>query len=372
MGTGHSHHEPDRGHGAHHDHGAGHGHEPQPGGWASRPATRRSRLRHEMKHLTRPHTHDAAAKVDRVMESSAAGTRTLWVSLAGLAGTAAAQAAIVAISGSVALLGDSIHNAADALTALPLGVAFVAGRRPATRRFTYGFGRAEDLAGILIVVLVALSSALAATAAIIRLIHPAAVSHLPAVATAAVIGFIGNEWVARYRIRVGREIGSAALIADGLHARTDGFTSLAVLLGAAGVALGWRLADPVVGLVITVAILFVLKDAAREVFRRLMDAVDPALLETAESALRGAQGIIDVSNLRMRWIGHHLHAEVAIVVDDQLSLRDAHKVAVGAEHTLMHAITQLTAALVHADPLPRDREEDPHALLAHHRQARRG
>ena len=250
-------------------------------------------------------------------------------------------------------------------------MAFVAGRRPATRRFTYGFGRAEDIAGILIVVLIALSSALAAIAAISRLIHPAAVSYLPAVAAAAMIGFIGNEWVARYRIRVGREIGSAALIADGLHARTDGFTSLAVLLGAAGVALGWRLADPVVGLVITVAILFVLKDAAREVFRRLMDAVDPALLETAESALRGAHGVIDVSGLRMRWIGHHLHAEVTIVVDGQLSVRDAHEVAVSAEHTLMHAIAQLAAALVHADPLPGDRE-DPHALLAHHRQAGRG
>ena len=371
METGHSHHEHDHGHRVGHDHGARHAHEPQPGRWASRPAARGSRLRHEMKHLARPHTHDAAAKVDRVMESSAAGTRTLWISLAGLGGTAVAQAAVVAISGSVALLGDSIHNAADALTALPLGVAFVAGRRPATRRFTYGFGRAEDIAGILIVVLIALSSALAAIVAISRLIHPAAVSHLPAVAAAAMIGFIGNEWVARYRIRVGREIGSAALIADGLHARTDGFTSLAVLLGAAGVALGWRLADPVVGMVITVAILFVLKDAAREVFRRLMDAVDPALLETAESALRGAHGVIDVSGLRMRWIGHHLHAEVTIVVDGQLSVRDAHEVAVSAEHTPMHAIAQLAAALVHADPLPGDRE-DPHALLAHHRQAGRG
>ena len=370
MGTGHSHHEHDHGHGAGHDHAARHTHEPQPGR-ASRRAARGSRLRHEMKHLARPHTHDAAAKVDRVMESSAAGIRTLWISLAGLGGTAVAQAAVVAISGSVALLGDSIHNAADALTALPLGVAFLAGRRPATRRFTYGFGRAEDIAGILIVVLIALSSALAAIAAISRLIHPAAVSYLPAVAAAAMIGFIGNEWVARYRLRVGREIGSAALIADGLHARTDGFTSLAVLLGAAGVALGWRLADPVVGLVITVAILFVLKDAAREVFRRLMDAVDPALLETAESALRGAHGVIDVSGLRMRWIGHHLHAEVTIVVDGQLSVRDAHEVAVSAEHTLMHAIPQLAAALVHADPLPGDRE-DPHALLAHHRQAGRG
>jgi len=301
------------------------------------------------------------------METSAEGVRTLWMSLAGLGATAVAQAAVVAISGSVALLGDSIHNAADALTAVPLGVAFIAGRRAATRRFTYGFGRAEDIAGIFIVVLIALSSALAAAAAVSRLLHPATVSYLPAVAAAAVIGFIGNEWVARYRIRVGRAIGSAALVADGLHARTDGFTSLAVLLGAAGAALGWRLADPVIGLVITVAILFVLKSAAQEVFRRLMDAVDPALLGTAESALRKVDGVLEVSRLRMRWIGHHLHAEVTIVVDGQLSVRDAHRVAVDAEHTLMHAIPRLTSALVHADPAA-EGPDDPHAPLAHHRQ----
>jgi cation diffusion facilitator family transporter len=323
------------------------------------------RLRHELSHLLRPHTHDASAKVDRAMEASAQGMRTLWISLAGLGATAVLQAIVVGLSGSVALLGDSIHNAADALTAVPLGIAFMAGRRAATRRFTYGFGRAEDLAGIAIVTLIALSAALAAAAAIDRLLHPVKVSYLPWVAVAAVIGFIGNEWVARYRIRVGRAIGSAALVADGLHARTDGFTSLAVLIGAAGAALGWPLADPIVGLVITVAILFVLKDAAQEVFRRLMDAVDPALLAAAEDALRPVGGVLEVSRLRMRWIGHHLHAEVTIVVSDRLSVREAHKVAVEAEHALLHAVPRLTSALVHADPAPGG-PDDPHALLAHH------
>jgi cation diffusion facilitator family transporter len=327
------------------------------------------RLRHELSHAVRPHTHDASAKVDRAMEASAQGMRTLWISLTGLGATAILQAVIVSFSGSVALLGDTIHNAADALTAVPLGIAFLAGRRAATRRFTYGFGRAEDLAGIVIVVLIALSAAATAVAAVDRLLHPVRVSHLPWVAVAAVIGFVGNEWVARYRIRVGRAIGSAALVADGLHARTDGFTSLAVLIGAAGVALGWRLADPVVGLLITVAILAVLKDAAQEVFRRLMDAVDPALLATAETAVAGVDGVLEVSRLRMRWIGHHLHAEVTIVVGGELSVRAAHRVSVGAEHALLHAVPRLTTALVHADPAragPSD-PDDPHALLAHHR-----
>jgi len=191
-----------------------------------------------LRHLVRPHSHEAADQVDAAMEASAGGMRALWISLAVLAGTALVQAAVVAVSGSVALLGDTLHNAADAVTAVPLGIAFLAGRRLPNRRYTYGYGRAEDLAGVVIVLVIAASSALAAYEAVTRLAHPRPVSNLVAVAVAAVIGFAGNELVARYRIRVGRRIGSAALVADGVHARTDGFTSLAVLLGAGGVAAG--------------------------------------------------------------------------------------------------------------------------------------
>ncbi|WP_143573472.1 cation diffusion facilitator family transporter, partial [Streptomyces acidiscabies] len=186
---------------------------------------------------------------------------------------------------------------------------------------------------------------------------------------AAMVDFAGNEWVARYRIRVGREIGSAALVADGLHARTDGFTSLAVLLGAGGSALGWQLADPIVGLAITAAIVLVLRDAAREVFRRVMDAVDPALTDRAEAALREVQGVRDVGELRLRWIGHRLRAEVAVVVDGEATVREAHEIAVAAEHALLHAVPRLTAALVHADPAPQQGLADPHLGLAHHARA---
>ncbi len=302
------------------------------------------------------------------MEASAEGLRTLWISLAVLAATAAFQAVIVAVSGSVALLGDTLHNAADALTAVPLGVAFIIGRRPPNRRYTYGYGRAEDLAGIVIVALIAISSALAAYEAVDRLAHPRAVSALPAVAVAAVVGFAGNELVARYRIRTGRKIGSAALVADGLHARTDGFTSLAVLLGAGGVALGWRWADPVVGLVITVAILAVLRQAAREIYRRLMDAVDPALVDQAEETLRAVPGVLEVGQVRLRWIGHQLRAECEITVDPASTAVQAHQVAVAAEHALLHALPRLSAALVHADPEPRH-GTDYHAVLADHHPA---
>jgi cation diffusion facilitator family transporter len=347
-----------------HEHGHGHDHDARHGPREhGRPAS--ARLRHRVAHLLRPHSHEAAEKVDAALEASRDGIRALWISLSGLAATAAAQAVVALLSGSVALLGDTIHNAADALTAVPLGVAFLLGRRAATRRYTYGYGRAEDLAGVLIVFMIAASSALAAYESIGRLAHPRAVTHLPAVAVAAVLGFAGNEAVALYRIRVGRRIGSAALVADGLHARTDGLTSLAVLLGAGGVALGWRRADPVVGLLITVAILLVLREAAREVYRRLMDAIDPAVLDTAERTLLAVPGVEGLGQVRLRWIGHALRAEADVIVADTLTVVQAHAIAVAAEHELIHAIPRLTAATVHADPAPRP-GTDHHELLAHH------
>jgi len=323
-----------------------------------------------MRHFFRPHSHDATDKVDPAMESSAEGIRAVWISLVVLGVTAAAQAVVVVISGSVALLGDTLHNVADALTAVPLGVAFLLGRRPATRRYTYGFGRAEDLAGIVIVLFIAASAALAGYEAIRRLIEPADVRYLGAVALAGLVGFAGNEVVAQYRIRVGRRIGSAALVADGLHARTDGFTSLGVLLSAGGVALGWRWADPVVGLAITAAILVVLVGAARQVYRRLMDAVDPELVDAVERILRETTGVREVGAVHLRWIGHQLRAECEIVVDHDLSIVDAHAIAVDAEHRLIHAIARLTVAFVHADPTEHA-GTDHHEQVAHHRETAR-
>ncbi len=340
----------DHQHGHHHPPDHGHGH-----GWW-----------HRLAHLVTPHSHDSADKVDPAMETSRDGIRALWISLAVLGVTAAVQAVVVVLSGSVALLGDTLHNVADALTAVPLGIAFLLGRRAATRRYTYGFGRAEDLAGIVIVGIIAASAALAGYQAIQHLLHPAEVSHLWAVAAAGLVGFIGNEAVARYRIRVGRRIGSAALVADGLHARTDGFTSLAVLLGAGGVAIGWGWADPVVGLAITAAILLVLTGAAREVYRRLMDAVDPALVDQVEATLRATPGVVGLGAVQLRWIGHRLRAECEIVVPADLTVRAAHTIAVEAEHRLIHAVPRLTSAIVHTDPHSHD-GADHHADLAHHR-----
>lgn len=363
--TGHPHpyeHGHPHGHEDEHPHGPGHEHEHEHPGRGHRHG-----LRHRLAHALRPHSHDPADKLDAALEGSAEGLRTLAFSLAVLGATTAVQAAVAALSGSVALFGDTVHNAADALTALPLGVAFLLGRRAATRRYTYGFGRAEDLAGVAVVLAIAASSVLAGYEAFRRLVDPQDVSHLPAVAAAALAGFAGNELVARRRILTGRRIGSAALVADGLHARTDGFTSLAVLLGAGGAALGWRAADPVVGLLITGAVALVLRDAAREVWRRLMDAVDPAAVDAAEAALRGLPGVLGVGAVRMRWLGHTLRAEAEIVVGPELTVVAAHRVAVAAEHALIHAVPRLVSATVHIDHLPVGADRpDPHQELAHH------
>ena len=300
-----------------------------------------------MAHTLIPHSHDAADSVDSALESSASGIRAVKVSLVALGVTALAQAAIVFVSGSVALAADTIHNFSDAMTAVPLWIAFALSTRAATRRYTYGFGRAEDLAGLFVVAMIALSAVVAGYEAVMRLIHPVQIEHVGWVAAAGVVGFIGNELVALYRIRVGRRIGSAALIADGLHARTDGFTSLAVLLSAGGVALGFPLADPIVGVLITVAILAVLCTAARDVFRRLMDGVDPELVDAAEAALASRPGVKAVRSVRMRWIGHRLHADAELEIDSGATLEAAHSIARDAEHELIHEVPKLAQVRVH-------------------------
>lgn len=303
-----------------------------------------------IKEIFAPHSHDAADSVDDTLESTAAGIRTVKISLLVLGLTALIQIVIVVMSGSVALAADTIHNFADALTAVPLWIAFALGAKPATRRYTYGFGRVEDLAGSFVVAMITMSAIIAGYEAIARLIHPQQIEHVGWVALAGLVGFIGNEWVALYRIRVGHRIGSAALIADGLHARTDGFTSLAVLCSAGGVALGFPLADPIVGLLITVAILAVLRTAARDVFRRLLDGVDPAMVDAAEQALAARPGVQAVRSVRMRWIGHRLHADAELDVDPALDLAQAHRIAHDAEHELTHTVPKLTTALIHAYP----------------------
>lgn len=312
------------------------------------------------------HGHGHVAGTDPALESSTDGIRALRLSLAVLAATAVAQGVVVVLSGSVGLLGDTLHNFADALTAVPLWFAFRLGRRAPNSRFTYGYGRAEDVAGIVVVLVVAVSAALAGYEAIERLMHPRPVDLLGVVALAGAVGFVGNEFAARIRIRTGRRIGSAALVADGLHARTDGLTSLAVVAGAAGVAAGWAAADAIAGLVITAAILIVCRDAARMVLVRLLDAVDPEVSHQISHVITSTPGVEALDGVRSRWIGHRLHIEVEISVAPDWTLGQSHGVAHDLEHRLLHLVPRVGDVIVHVSPAARS-GRDPHSLLAHHR-----
>lgn len=335
------------GHDRHHDHARGNG-----------------GLGGALRGFFAPHAHDAKDSLDQALEASSDGIRAVAVSLALLLATAGVQALVVVASGSVALLGDTLHNAADALTAVPLWLAFRLSRRAPTTRFTYGYGKAEDLAGLAVIALIAASAGFAGYEAINRLLHPEKVSHLGFVMAAAVVGAVGNEVVAQYRIRVGRRIGSAALEADGVHARTDGVTSLLVLVGAVGVALGAEWADPVVGLLITAAIVFVGYQAVRSVGQRLLDAVDPAIVERIAVVVGAVDGVVSVTEVRARWAGHRLLAQVRLSVSGNLSVTKAHEIAEVAHHQLLHNVSNLSEAIIHVDPSGGG--IDPHAATRHH------
>ena len=257
---------------------------------------------------------------------------------------------VVLLSGSVALLSDTIHNFGDAATAVPLWIAFALTRLGVSRRFTFGYGRVEDLAGVAIVLIILFSAVVAGYQAVERLINPQPVGFLWAVAAASLVGFVGNEAVAVFRIRVGREIESAALVADGYHARTDGWTSLAVLAGAVGVWLGYPLADPLVGLLIAAAILVIVWQSGKAVFTRLLDGVEPEAIGEIRHAAREVAGVEEVSEVRARWLGHRLHAEVNVAVDPGLSVAEGHAIAREVNHQLLHHLGYLSGAVIHVDP----------------------
>lgn len=296
------------------------------------------------------HGH-AHGVVDATIASSERGLWAIKWSFVGLLITALLQIAVVFVSGSIGLLADTIHNFGDAATAIPLGIAFLFARLKPTKRFPFGYGRVEDLAGMLVVLTIFASAAVAGYESTQRLIHPQTVSHLWAVAVAAVVGFLGNEGVAVFRIKVGKEIGSAALIADGYHARTDGWTSLAVLFGAAGLWLGYPIADPIVGMGITIAILFIVWDSLKAVLTRALDGVEPDVVDQIRQSAHDVHGVEDVTEVRARWIGHRMHAEVNIAVEPQLTVVQAHSIANEVHHQLMHKLQFLERAVIHVDPV---------------------
>ena len=322
-----------------HDHDHDHGHD------------------HSSDHGSHRHSHGV---VDPSITTTERGIWALKWSFVGLMITALLQVVVVTFTGSVALLADTIHNFADAATAVPLAIAFWFARKPPSLRFGFGYGRVEDLAGVTIVFVILGSAIVAGYQSVGRLMHPVEISHLWAVAAASIVGFIGNETVAIFRIRIGREINSAALIADGQHARADGWTSLAVLAGAVGVWLGYPLADPIIGLLITIAIFGIVIQSGKAIFTRMLDGVDPAVIGEIRRIAEHVPEIREVTEVRARWLGHRLHAELNIAVDPQMTVAQAHAVATEVRHRLLHQLNYLSLVVIHVDPVGRSGE-------AHHR-----
>lgn len=307
------------------------------------------------------HTHGL---VDPSIITTERGIWAIKWSFIGLFITALLQIVVVFFTGSVALMADTIHNLGDAATAVPLWIAFSLVKRPPGRRFTYGYGRVEDLAGVIIVAIILFSAAVAGYESIQRFFNPQPVQYLWAVIAASLIGFAGNEAVAFFRIKVGKDIGSAALIADGYHARTDGLTSLAVLLGAVGVWLGYPLADPVIGLLITLAILQIVWQSSKAIFTRLLDGVDPEVVTEIRHATGHVVGVEDITEVRVRWLGHRLHAEINIAVAPEFSVEEGHKIALDVRHELLHHLRYLSGATLHVDPANASGES--HHRIAEH------
>lgn len=312
------------------------------------------------------HKHDHRRLIaERTLRENQEGIRTVWIALVILLITAVLQMVIVYFSGSISLFADTAHNIGDGLNSLPLLIAFYLARRIPTRRYNYGFGRAEDVAGIVIVISIAASAAIVFNQAIQRLLDPRPLTNLGWVAAAALLGFLGNEGVAILQIRVGRKISSAAMVADGLHARIDGLTSLAVLLAAAGSWFGYPILDAIIGLLIGVAILFITWEAAKTIWYRLMDAVDPALIDKAEAIISESEGVLEIRRIRMRWVGHCLHAEIYVTVAADLKTSESHQIAERVRHVLYHEFPDLADINIHVDPWS-DSSEDPHQLTIGH------
>jgi cation diffusion facilitator family transporter len=274
------------------------------------------------------------------------GIRAVWIALGALALTTVLQVVIVILSGSVALLADTVHNLGDALNSIPLLAAFYLARRTATRRYTYGYGRAEDLAGIVIVVSIVFSAGYIFWESFRKLLDPQPIEHMPWVAAAAVIGFLGNEAVALFQISTGRRIGSEALVADGLHARIDGLTSLVVLIAVASSALGYPIVDPLVGLVIAVAIVMIARDATKRVWYRLMDAIDPHIVDHIKYHTAEVPGVERVEIVRARWVGHQLYAEVIVDIDNDLAASELRKILHDVRDNLTRTVPRVAVVTI--------------------------
>jgi len=302
-----------------------------------------------MHFLSLGHSHENHHEYD-LAKNSKEGIRALKISFIGLMITAVFQFFIVLYTGSVALLADTVHNFSDALTAIPLWIAYRLNLKQKSKKYPYGYGRAEDMAGIFIILMIALSAFVVFWESIRRLYNPVEITHLGILVFSGIIGFIGNEIVAKYRISVGKKIGSQALIADGMHARTDGLTSLAVIVGAFGAYIGFPILDPIVGIIIGFMILMILKDTTSTLWFRLMDRADLQLIEKIERISKKYEGVAEIHEIKTRSSGQSLFAELHIVMNREYTIEESHEITSNLREGLQSEIQNLVDVIVY--PIP--------------------
>jgi cation diffusion facilitator family transporter len=356
----------------HHNHGTSDEHEqhPHPHAHNHNQHHRHEHEDHEHKQNEKGHEHGGHGhehgKVDADLYGNRAGLRAVQISTGGMLVVSLIQLLIAILGGSAGLLADALHNLGDVLTTVALWIAFVASSRAANRRYTYGYHRAEDLAGIFIVLIIIGSAVAGAIESILKLTSGNIPTQIYLSMVAAAIGCIGNEALAQYKISVGKRINSVPLVADGQHSRIDGLTSLAALVGLIGVKLGFPIADPLAGIIITLVILSVVYTTARSVLQRLLDAVDPHMVPTIFEAANAVEGVEATTDVRARWVGHTLHIVMNIEVDPELTLLKAHNVAEQVRHKLFHEIHGVSEVIIHTDPS--SASGDHHQTTAHHLQ----
>jgi cation diffusion facilitator family transporter len=287
------------------------------------------------------HSHGAYDDSDAV--------RAVLISAVVLGAAAIVEIAAAVVSRSASVLADGLHNSGDVLTTFVLLFAFALARRPATRRFPSGYGRIEDIATLVIVVVIVVTAAVAGVESVRKLLQPEQYGNITFSLVAAAIGIVANVSVSEYKVRVGRGLGSTALEADGIHSRTDALVSAGAFAGIGLAGLGLRLADPIVGLLITGAILYILVGTLRKLVLRMMDAIDPKLIDELTTAAEHTEGVLGVHDVRARWVGRELVAVMHIDCDANLSLKDAHAIAQHVEHEVAHVVPEARVD-IHMDP----------------------
>jgi cation diffusion facilitator family transporter len=312
--------------------------------------------------LPHSHHHHNVASAD-LTES---GIRALKVSLVILGATAAAQALVVWLTGSVALLADTVHNFSDALVSVPLWFAFAISKRKATPRYPYGFYRVEDLVGLGVVLVIAVSGIWTAYESVQRLIYPSTPQNISLAIAAGVMGGLGNEIVARYRLKVGSEIHSHALMAEGHHARVDALTSFGVVIGLTFVWLGFPLGDPLAGLIITLFIFSIVLEVGKDLLTRIVGKTEDHELDEIRTIARCVEGVKEVGSIRLQWLGHRCFAEMCVAVSPLMSVIEAHTITENVRHDLLHRVSALVDVTIHADPYSPESNDSFHDLTAHH------